>query len=723
VLEQKMFREEKKNFKKSAKLSKASTGSHSQETAITAAGAAIPDPMVQEQHLKQEIASLKEVIQKYQQQQQQQENEKRLVKATSNKSDSDVVNSLKDQLSTAQQDLQTTQRSLASLFKERDDYKRENENIQQELEIVRRQQQQQDSCLENENVQRTSSGTIESACCTTCEGYKLRLLSLEEELDGTHKALAHTKIQHSDQRLKWQEEINTANVAVATANAKQHKDFNLKQLLEKYREEIETLREENRILQRSSFYSVNTSDDHNIYNNNDEDNNNNNNNNKVQDQPSATIAAAIAVKEGELLASRQEWEKERKKLEEQLNRQQKEWIREKQDLQKQIQRLELREVELTQSQLQRTREDQSLVQQLSQFQLASLREKEVLEKQLRDARSRENEFHRMQKEWDQERQGLENKLSNQLVDWQKVKKTLESQLQELYEQKEDQDTQCNLKEELLQQQKQWQQEKELLESKLQLQDKQMEDWKLLVPRNKVLLEQSQAKNESLKTQLAEVRSQVHEYTVTNRTLQCEKEVLEQELEQHRNGHGARHFGNAEHVVASEPVLLPSEVSPEDLMELNMTKKHVIEWEWTNPNGLGGMYTGWLDLEGNPDGHGTLRVEDGSVFIGHWQRGRKNGNGVYSSIDGAVYSGPWVDDKFQGRGVYVSDENQVYTGDWLKGCRHGKGIESWEHGAVYVGNYRNDKRNGTPTCHYLLDCNGAFCRKLTFHLSLINIRHG
>jgi hypothetical protein len=55
-----------------------------------------------------------------------------------------------------------------------------------------------------------------------------------------------------------------------------------------------------------------------------------------------------------------------------------------------------------------------------------------------------------------------------------------------------------------------------------------------------------------------------------------------------------------------------------------TNQHVTECDWSGENNLSGKYTGWMDTEGKPDGHGTLRIENGSVYVGEWQKGQRHG---------------------------------------------------------------------------------------------------
>jgi hypothetical protein len=92
------------------------------------------------------------------------------------------------------------------------------------------------------------------------------------------------------------------------------------------------------------------------------------------------------------------------------------------------------------------------------------------------------------------------------------------------------------------------------------------------------------------------------------------------------------------LLSSSPigVVIPSA----DLVKKPEQKKHVIEWEWNSGQKLAGVYTGWMDLEGNPDGHGTLRIEDGSVFDGEWRMVFRHGkvlNYLENTIDFAMRS--------------------------------------------------------------------------------------
>lgn len=263
--------------------------------------------------------------------------------------------------------------------------------------------------------------------------------------------------------------------------------------------------------------------------------------------------------------------------------------------------------------------------------------------------------------------------------------------------------------------KELREERDMLAVQVRNQNRQIDDWKLLLPRNKILLDQAISKNNQLEKALEEYEERKQD-EMCDPTM--ESKLVQSKLKQSKDEHVKNETATMDdmnivcleysssqqerclskmstvsnaHFVKS--MVIPSDLSSEDLD--NYDKRFVIESEWANEDsGLGGIYTGWLDLEGHPSGGGTLRIDDGGIYIGEWKEGLRNGYGVYTSIDGAIYSGPWLNDRFEGRGTLVSETNQVYTGDWKNGQRHGSGIETWINGACYTGYYHFDKRVGT-----------------------------
>jgi hypothetical protein len=175
----------------------------------------------------------------------------------------------------------------------------------------------------------------------------------------------------------------------------------------------------------------------------------------------------------------------------------------------------------------------------------------------------------------------------------------------------------------------------------------MEDWRLAVPRNKLILEQEQVKNgelekrldetmrklqdqeealeDSIKTKEALIKQrerhqkEYHKLQKEREALMLQKESLEGELLRENEMAVSLPTVSTSVGETRDPfvVLIPADIP-------SSTKQHVTECDWSGENNLSGKYTGWMDTEGKPDGHGTLRIEDGSIFAGEWQRGQRHG---------------------------------------------------------------------------------------------------
>lgn len=210
------------------------------------------------------------------------------------------------------------------------------------------------------------------------------------------------------------------------------------------------------------------------------------------------------------------------------------------------------------------------------------------------------------------------------------------------------------------------QEKEALESELQSsrevdserlqeqlieQSKQLDDCKLMISRGKVLLEDANAKSNRLQTRCTDLESKNEEQQELLDNLQSNKaeleqkhEKLEQEYRSLKEQHGSQQLQSSNHSIVSDlsdegegtgtltgnstqsnsPIIIPLDDGPVSSKLIRSGMKHVVEWEWTNRKGVLGLFTGWLDLTGNPNGHGTWRIEDGSIYDGEWKRGLRNG---------------------------------------------------------------------------------------------------
>jgi hypothetical protein len=211
------------------------------------------------------------------------------------------------------------------------------------------------------------------------------------------------------------------------------------------------------------------------------------------------------------------------------------------------------------------------------------------------------------------------------------------------------------------------QEKEALESELQSarevetgmhqermgeQSKQLEDYKLMISRSKLLLEDATAKSERLITKCSNLEAKIDEQQELIQALQTSKEKWEQkhdELEQEyhalKEDHRKQSHSSSNHSTISElsddgdgtansAIVIPLDDSLVSSSLIRSGMKHVVEWQWTNRKGIMGLFTGWVDLSGHPHGHGTWRIEDGSIYDGEWKRGLRDGKFCAETVRGS-----------------------------------------------------------------------------------------
>ncbi len=179
----------------------------------------------------------------------------------------------------------------------------------------------------------------------------------------------------------------------------------------------------------------------------------------------------------------------------------------------------------------------------------------------------------------------------------------------------------------------WQGEAEKLRTQLVDTSQQLEDFRLLVPRNKQLLEQATVQQEKLRTKYTVLEAKYDEQQTLVTELQTFKEVWTQKYEALEQAHQKLveemkdcKNDQSESVSVASSSSLPNTTLPSDDPRewIRAGRKHVVEREWTSKTGLHGLYTGWLDITGNPQGHGTLRIDDGSIYDGEWNRGLRDG---------------------------------------------------------------------------------------------------
>jgi hypothetical protein len=145
--------------------------------------------------------------------------------------------------------------------------------------------------------------------------------------------------------------------------------------------------------------------------------------------------------------------------------------------------------------------------------------------------------------------------------------------------------------------------------------------------------------------------------------------------------------------APPPAADASDDDDDDEQHLQENQKLVMEMEWHGTE-WSGVYTGSVDIATKqPDGSGTLRLDDGAVYDGDWRMGLPHGRGVYATVEGDLHSSGWRAGVKHGRAVDVWSDGRVYRGTYVHGDRHGHGVLTWPYGAHYTGQFAFDKRNG------------------------------
>jgi hypothetical protein len=112
----------------------------------------------------------------------------------------------------------------------------------------------------------------------------------------------------------------------------------------------------------------------------------------------------------------------------------------------------------------------------------------------------------------------------------------------------------------------------------------------------------------------------------------------------------------------------------------------------------GLYTGEF-LAGQYHGSGTLFYNDGSVYDGTWNTGKREGQGEYVSVEGWAYKGAWLADTMHGRGLYTFKDKSTYEGNFKDGLKSGQGKRTFANGETYDGNWDNDEINGRGAYTY------------------------
>jgi hypothetical protein len=116
----------------------------------------------------------------------------------------------------------------------------------------------------------------------------------------------------------------------------------------------------------------------------------------------------------------------------------------------------------------------------------------------------------------------------------------------------------------------------------------------------------------------------------------------------------------------------------------------------------GVYVGDV-VNGEPNGSGSLTLDNSDHFTGSFVAGVKQGSGrmEYAS-SGIVYEGEWRDNQRHGNGCLTWPTGDVYEGEWRHDCRHGHGTLRWANGDVFEGDWDENYRHGKGVIKFATD---------------------
>lgn len=99
------------------------------------------------------------------------------------------------------------------------------------------------------------------------------------------------------------------------------------------------------------------------------------------------------------------------------------------------------------------------------------------------------------------------------------------------------------------------------------------------------------------------------------------------------------------------------------------------------------------------GKGKLTHANGTIYEGPFAHGLYHGKGKSTWPDGSHYTGDWAFGREQGYGVQVSTSGSVYEGQWVLGRKQGKGTLRSADGSSCVGEFVADQLQGKARCDY------------------------
>lgn len=106
-----------------------------------------------------------------------------------------------------------------------------------------------------------------------------------------------------------------------------------------------------------------------------------------------------------------------------------------------------------------------------------------------------------------------------------------------------------------------------------------------------------------------------------------------------------------------------------------------------------LYFGELAPDGFREGFGRVSLSNGEKYEGFWSKDLFNGEGLYIWKKKEWFKGNFVDGQMNGIGKRRFENGSVYHGEFLKGKMHGMGKIVFKNGDVYQGSFVNDSMSG------------------------------
>ncbi|CAE7478188.1 PIP5K4 [Symbiodinium sp. CCMP2592] len=103
-------------------------------------------------------------------------------------------------------------------------------------------------------------------------------------------------------------------------------------------------------------------------------------------------------------------------------------------------------------------------------------------------------------------------------------------------------------------------------------------------------------------------------------------------------------------------------------------------------------------QGLRHGHGVLRLQSGTVYMGQWEYGVRSGRGEWSHPTIGRYVGDWKDNQMHGDGLLEAANGARYTGQWSEGRFHEEGYLQLADGTTFEGSWRKGRQHGAGKLH-------------------------